>query len=88
VEKRRLRGNLTAAWNCLKRSCGKADMSPFSHLSSKRTRGNGLKLFQVAFRLDVRKNLFSEGVARCLNGLPVEVFESLSLEAFKKHLGR
>ena len=84
LEKRRLQGDLLAAFQYLKGAYRKHGENLFSRASCNRTRSNAFKLREG--KLDTRKKFFTMRVVKHCHRLPREVVEAPSLVTFKARL--
>ena len=80
--KRRLRGGLITLYSYLKGGYNEVGISLFPQGPSDKMR----ELCQRRFRLDIRKDLFTEKVVKYCNRLPREVVESPPLEICRKYV--
>ena len=86
LKKRRLQGDLTAAFLYFKGAYKKEGDKYVSRVCWDRTRGNGFKLRGGRFRSDIRKKFFMMRVVKHYNMLLREVVDAPSLETFKVRL--
>ena len=83
LSERRIRGDMIEVFKILK-GFNKVNYETWFKLSvNRRTRGHNYRLVKTRSRLDVRKHFFSQRVVNEWNGLPSEVVEAESVNAFK-----
>jgi len=86
LEKRRLQGDLPAAFQYVKGACRKDGEGLFTRVCSDRTSGNGCKLKEGRLRLDIRKKFFTMRVVKHWNRLPREAVAAPSQAVFRARL--
>ena len=85
LEKRRQRGDMISPFKHLKGSHSEKGQDLFSVIPECRMCNNGLKLKEVRFWLNIRKNFLTVRAIRQWNQLPRELVSVPILEAFKKN---
>ena len=65
LQKRRLQCDLTAAFQYLKGTYKQEGNQHFERVDNNKTRGNGFKLKERRFRLDIKENFFTRRVVKC-----------------------
>ncbi|KAK4821388.1 hypothetical protein QYF61_019289 [Mycteria americana] len=83
---RSLQGDHLVAFQYLKEAYKTDGDKLFTKACTNRTRGNGLKVKECRFILDIRKKCFTMRVVRQSNRSSREVVDALSLEMFKVRL--
>ena len=77
LEKRKLQGDLIAAFQYLKGACKQEGRQFFTRLDNGGTRRNAIKLRERRFRFNIKGKFFTKRVVRCWNNLPREVVDAL-----------
>ncbi|KAJ7425544.1 hypothetical protein WISP_23069 [Willisornis vidua] len=86
LKKRRIWCDLIVIFQYLKGAYKKDGERFFTRACSDRTRGNGVKLKESRFRLDIRRKFVPVKVMRHWHRLPREVVDAPSLDVFKARL--
>ena len=86
LEKRRLWGDLIAAFQYLQGAYKQEGEWLFARVDNDRTRGNGFELRQERFRSDIRSKFSTQRLVTHRNGLPKELVDAPSLGASKARL--
>jgi len=85
---KRLQGHLIVAFQYFKEAYKKAEEGLFARACSDRSRGNGFKLKEGTFRLDIGKKFFTVRVVQHWHRLPREVVDASTTETFSIRLDR
>jgi len=87
LEERKLRGDLIAFCNSLRRGNGEGSGSLFPLVNCNRSYGNGTKLLQCMCRQVIRKKFFTVRVVKCCNWLSSNVIDAQCLLLIKETFG-